>query len=32
MLVVLGRVHVYTITAFRNVVYIVHVISRFTGK
>ena len=32
MLVVLGRVHVSTITAFRNVVYIVHVISRFTGK
>ena len=32
MLVVLGRVHVSKITAFRNIVYTVHVISSFTGK
>ena len=32
MLVVLGRIHVSKITAFRNVVYTVHGISRFTGR
>ena len=32
MLVVLGRVHVSKLTAFRNVVYTVHVISVFTEK